>query len=717
VWSTGALNTNQISVNVSGVYTVTVTNANGCSSTSVPVVVTVLPKPPIPVIVSSGNTFICQGSSVILTGPAGYTYLWNTGATTQSISVNTSGNYILTVFNANGCSESNSEPVIVMPLPVTPTITTSGPLQFCQGGSVTLSAPAGLTYLWSNGSVSQSTNVNISGNYTVTVTNANGCSAISVPTTVTVNALPAIPIITASGPTTFCQGGSVTLTAPAGLTYLWSNGSTSQSINVNTPGNFSVTVTNANGCSSTSVVATVTVNVLPAIPIVTTSGPTTFCQGGSVTLTAPAGFTYLWSNGATTQSIIVNTPGDYSVTISNANNCIAISSATTVTVNPLPATPVISASGPVTFCQGGSVTLTAPAGFTYLWSNGSTSQSININSTGNFSVTVTNANVCSSASGGTTVTVNPLPATPVITASGPTTLCQGGSVTLTAPAGFTYLWSNGSTSQSINVSSPGNYSVTITNANSCSASSAATTVTVNPLPAIPTVTASGPVSFCQGGSVTLTASAGFSYLWSNGATTQSIVVNTSGSYTVTVTNTNNCSSVSAATTVTVNALPPVPVITQTGNTLFSSSSTGNQWYFNGTLIAGATASSYTYTTGGDYSVTVTTPGGCSVSSMVYTASRNAWVQVTDTERFYYDLFPNPVTSQLTISYQLEQPHQVGISLIDANGRVITVQNPVMRTAGTYTLNANSIAERLWRGVYILRFTIDNKKVTRMLVKL
>ncbi|MBC8034759.1 MAG: T9SS type A sorting domain-containing protein, partial [Chitinophagaceae bacterium] len=214
------------------------------------------------------------------------------------------------------------------------------------------------------------------------------------------------------------------------------------------------------------------------------------------------------------------------------------------------------------------------------------------------------------------------------------------------------------------------------------------------------------------------APAGFSYLWSNGATTQSINVTSSGNYSVTVTNANNCSAASAVTSVTVNAPPPVPVITQTGNTLFSSSSTGNQWYFNGTIITGAIAASYTYTVGGDYSVTVTNAAGCSSSSTMFTAGRNGVFQITDTERFYYNLFPNPVTSsQLTIEYQLEQPHTVGVSLFNMNGRRITIQGPVARTAGRYTLNANAVAERIWKGVYILQFTIDGKQVSRTIIKL
>src|SRR5205814_711828 len=115
---------------------------------------------------------------------------------------------------------------------------------------------------------------------------------------------------------------------------------------------------------------------------------------------------------------------------------------------------------------------------------------------------------------------NPLPSA-TIGASGATTFCAGGSVTLTASSASSYLWSNGATTQSITVNANGDYSVTVTGGNGCSATSAATSVTVNPLPS-PAISASGATTFCAGGNVTLTASSASSYLWSNGATTQSI---------------------------------------------------------------------------------------------------------------------------------------------------------------------------------------------------
>lgn len=522
---------------------------------------------------------------------------------------------------ANGCEleMSNTVTVTVSAAPATPTITAGGPTTFCTGGSVTLTSSPGTSYLWSTGATSASINVTTSGTYTVQVTNAAGCqSAASSGTVVTVSAPPSTPTISAGGPTTFCAGGSVTLTSSAGSSYLWSNGATTASINVTTAGTYTVQVTSGGGClSAASSGTTVTVNVLPTTPTISAGGSTTFCAGGSVTLTSSAGSSYLWSNGATTSSINVTTAGTYTVQVTNANGCqSAASSGTSVTVNALPATPTVTAGGPTTFCSGGSVTLTSSPGSTYLWSNGATTASINVTTSGNYSVQVTNAAGCqSTASSATPVTVNALPSTPTISAGGSTTFCAGGSVTLTASAGSSYLWSNGATTSSINVTTAGTYTVQVTNGNGCqSAASSGTTVTVNALPATPTISAGGPTTFCAGGSVTLTSTPGSSYLWSNGATSASINVTTAGTYTVQVSNAAGCqSTASAGTSVTVNSLPAAPTISASGPTTFCSggsvtltSTPGSSYLWSN----GSTSASINVNSAGTYTVQVTNAAGC-----------------------------------------------------------------------------------------------------------
>ena len=690
LWSTGAT-TASINVTTTGTYTVQVTNASGCqSAASTGTTVTVTTGPPAPTITAGGSTTFCAGGSVTLTSSAGTTYLWSNGATTPSINATTSGSYTVQITNASGCQSvaSTATVVTVNALPAVPTITPSGPTTFCSGGSVTLTSSAGTSYLWSNGATTASINVTTSGSYTVQVTNASGCqSTASVPTVVTVNALPAAPTITPGGATTFCDGGSVTLTSSAGTSYLWSNAATTASISATTSGSYTVQITDANGCTSpfSSPIA-VTVNALPATPTITPGGPTTFCAGGSVTLTSSAGISYLWSNGATTPSINVTASGSYTVQITNASGCLSTASApTVVTVNALPATPTISSSGAVNFCLGSSVVLTSSTGTSYLWSTGETTQSITVTASGSYSVQVTNAAGCLSASSApTNVNVNPLPSTPNISAGGPTTFCAGGSVTLTSTGGFSYLWSNGETTQSIVVNSSGNYSVQIVNGSGCqSSSSNVISVTVNPLPATPAITPGGPTTFCAGGSVTLTSSPGTTYLWSTGATTASINVTTSGSYTVQITGSNGCTSLlSSPTNVTVNPVPSVPTITAAGPTTFcdggsviltSSASSGNLW------STGETTQSITVTSSGSYTVEQILAGCSSGNSLAETVTVN----------------PNPSVPTITAS---------GPTSFCAGGSVVltsssstgnlwstseTTQSITVTTSGTYTLDVTN----------------------------
>ena len=611
LWSNGAT-TQTITVSTTGTYTVTVTGANGCTATSSPVGVTVT-TPSSATITPDGPTAICQGSIVNLAANPGQSYLWNTGATTQSIDVGLAGTYTVTVTYAGGCSSTSPSQTVNVLTPSPASVTPSGATTFCQGGNVTLTANAGSSYLWSNGATTQSISATTTGNYTVTVTGANGCPSTA-SQAVTVNALPS-NTVTPSGPTTFCAGSDVTLTAASATGYLWSNGATTQSITVSSTGNYSVTLTNAAGCSNTSTPITVTVTT-PTPATITPNGPTTVCQGSIVNLAANPGQSYLWSNGATTQSINVTNSGTFTVTVTYANGCVDGSAPTTVTVlTPAPAS--ITPSGSTSFCQGGSVTLTANTGNSYLWSTGATTQSINTSNAGNYTVTVTGSNGCPASAGPLTVTVNALPSAN-ITPRGTTTICQGSNLTLTADPGTSYLWSTGATTQSINTSTAGSYTVTVTGLNGCTNASSPAIVNISSTTQA-TITPNGPTTFCQGDNVILSANAGQSYLWSTGATTQSINVSAAGNYTVTVTYVGGCNSVSSATT--TNVIAPTPAsITPSGATSFCAGGSVNLTATTGTAYlwsTGASTQSITATTSGNYTVTVTGTNGCdAVSSPV-----------------------------------------------------------------------------------------------------
>ncbi len=355
--------------------------------------------------------------------------------------------------------------------------------------------------------------------------------------------LACLPVINASSATNIFCGSSVTLSSSNGIGYIWSDGETTQSIAVSQAGSYSCNVTT--GCGNI-MSNTISVNIIFNNDSIYADRPTAFCQGDSVTLTATASSPtgYLWSDGETTQSIVVSTAGNYSCNITTTCG-LANANSIQVTVNPPPAAPTISPPGDsVTLCLGAM--LTAPLcyfcqfNYSYLWSNGATTQSITISTSQIDSVTIT-YNGCSVTSSPTNVTVLPSPQ-PTITPGGSTTICDGDSVVLTSSAATSYSWSNSDTTQSITAKSSDVYSVTVINANGCSATSSPMDVIVHSNPIPPTI---------QQFNDSLKSSAVTGNQWflsSNiipGATGQYYLASQSGIYTIKRTNGNGCSSFSA----------------------------------------------------------------------------------------------------------------------------------------------------------------------------
>lgn len=559
--------------------------------------------------------------------------------------------------------------------------------------------------------------------YTLSVTDASLNTASST-VSVQIAAGSSAPVITASGPLIICEGGSVTLTSSTADSYLWSNGAVTQSVTVSTAGNYSVTTTTAaSGCGpQTSAVVTVGTAVSPIRPSITVDGSLTFCQGGNVTLISTLGTTYLWSNGATTRTITVNTSGNYSVIVTNAAGCSSVASLpVTVTVLATPAKPVISAAGSLQFCEGGSVQLSSTPANTYIWNNGSSTQSINVFASGNYTVIVSNAQGCSSpASDPIAVIVWPKPALPTVSASSPVQFCEGGSVSLMSTTGNAYAWSNGATTQSINVTTTGNYSVIINTSDGCSSvASAPVTVTVHNNPAQPVITASGSLSFCQGDNVILTSSTANAYSWSNGATTQSITVNNAGNFSVIVSNAQGCNSIaSAITSTTVNALPPVPTISRSDNQLISSAATGNQWYFDGNAIPGATSNTLTISGFGNYSVEVTNAEGCSRSSAPFTVESllGEITILNNGDRFIHLTRPNPANTQAILNFQLANPAKVSVALVSDKGNLAAMPLTTRQmAAGSHEIKLDNFIRLLPAGVYYIVYRVNNERITDKLV--
>ena len=210
--------------------------------------------------ISTGGDLLkfCSGSSVTLTSSTANSYLWSTGATSASISVATPGKYKVQVTGGNNCKNISSETVVEpnYPLPTATISASNGAITFCQGNSVTLTSSPAISYLWSTGSTLASISTAIAGNYTVEVTDNNGCKKTSSVTAVTVNALPTATI-TATGNTSFCQGGSVELSSSTGTSYEWKQGTTvlsttTKTFSSTTAGSYTVKVTDGNGCTKVS---------------------------------------------------------------------------------------------------------------------------------------------------------------------------------------------------------------------------------------------------------------------------------------------------------------------------------------------------------------------------------------------------------------------------------------------------------------------------------
>lgn len=630
LWSNGAT-TKSIVVEQSGTFTVRlISMPGGCTSAvSQPVTVTLNPANPIPTITPSGSTQLCFGQSVTLTSSVPNGNLWSTGDTTRSITINAtqpSGSY--SVINRTGpCPVSSASVTVSTPTSFnTLVVQTPGPYQICPGDSILLLAGASVsgTLLWSTGQTGSAIFVKSAGSYTVRIATSNCTSAVSAP--VVVNMI-ATPTITASGPTSFCTAGSVTLTASSSSGYLWSNGATTRSITVTASGSFTVRTID-NGCTSrVSTPTVVTVNPQPTTPTISAGGPTSFCSGNSVTLTSSATVGNLWSTGATTQSITVSASGTYTVRVQYANCTSSVSSPVVVNVSTTPAKPTISTpNGTVSCTPGPGVNLVGPSGFSYLWSDGTVNQTLNTSTSGTYTLRVISGNCTSAASDPVTVVVNTAPSRPTINIVGNTTLCPGSNMALSAPAGLSYLWSTGATTQNITITSAGIYTVQTISNGCTSAVSLPMTINLATQPSTPVISTSGSTTVCQGGSVVLTAPSSLSYLWSTGATTQSITATSSGPYTVRVANGACLSAASTAVTVTVNTVatptisPAGPVnLSAVGGTVTLTASAADGYIWSN----GATTPSITVTSDGVFSLR-TISGSCTSSvSNVVTVNANA----------------------------------------------------------------------------------------------
>lgn len=517
---------------------------------------------------------------------------------------------------------------------------------------------------------------------------------------------------------------SYTWTVPSGAVI--ASGQGTNTISVNYPvgsnsGNITVFATAGACVTSTATLAVSVSSTAVEAPVSGGNQTQTFCNPNPMPLltasvTVPTGFEVVWYDAATGGMIVptptlnsVGTVTYYAASKNTITDCES-NTRTAVTLTILgTAPPTITTVGATTFCTGGSVTLTASNGNSYNWSNGATTPSIVVSTAGNYSVTVNQGGGCSSTSAPIAVTVNPLP-TISISANSNTTFCEGNSVTLTATSGTSYNWSNGATTAAITVSNAGSYTVTVNQGNACVNTSAPTVVTVNPLPTA-VITAAGPTSFCEGGNVVLSASNANSYLWSNGATTPSITAAAAGNYSVTVRNSNGCSNISSPTQVSITPKPTVSLTASPYTRLYpglNSTITANSnvgvtytWFRNGNLLNNVSGSTLPVNVDmlGNYSVRVTNSAGCSNNS--------ALLAITDSASAELFIYPNPNNGVFEVAYYNTGATKHTITIHDSKGarvysKTFDINTPYQRM--------NIDVRNAGKGTYVVSLSNQNNKV-------
>lgn len=470
IWSNNATSST-ITVSATGSYDVTVIHTpTGCQLVSNTVDITIYPE----LIAALPDSGMCPGETITLVAlPSVSNVIWNGSIQSSSIQVSTNSTNYYTGFDQNGCivfSDTNNVTIGTPPV----VNATASPDTICPGGTTTLSSGAaqGLQYLWSPGNqTTSSITASSTGTYVVRVSD-NFCPSFD---TVVVYQYSITPVILTAD-TSVCPGSNVTVSASGGpyVSYLWSNNSSTPTISVNTAGSYSVIVNNGT-CPVPSDTFT-----LSNFQITTPQAfnDTTVCAGQPVLLTSETGYSnYVWSNNIPGANILVTTSGTYSYSATDNNNCSVVSGSVVVTHTPLP-TPNITANPPAICLGQGSTTLSAgsQSNVTYNWQPSGSGNTIQINQPGIYSV-VADLNGCL---GFDTIAVSaadsPSISLPLFS------LTCGDSVVLTPAIGqnYNYIWSNGSTSSSIVVSSTNNttelYTVTATNSDGCTAVASASVV-------------------------------------------------------------------------------------------------------------------------------------------------------------------------------------------------------------------------------------------------
>ena len=619
---------------LNGTYTL-----SGCTNTNIATIsVTVNALPTVTASVVPTGSVICFGNTTTLTASGANTYTWNPGGIPGTI-VNpvpaANITYSLVGTSTAGCNSTNTaiQSVTVNPLPIvsiTPATTV-----ICVGASASLIAngATGGTYTWTPIGLNTLTiTPSPAGTiqYSLAGTSTAGCTSTNAAVqTVSVNAL---PTVTASASNSvICNSATTSLLGSGADTYTWNPGSLPNATPFSPASTTTYTLSGTytlTGCSNTNLaVQTISVNPNPTITLSALN--TTFCAGGSPTLTAANAASYTWNPGPFTGSVISPTPAAtvvYTLSGSSTAGCLSVNTLTqNVTVNPLPVITASASSASV--CAGYSTSVHGGGAINYVWTGGiSDAVSFTPVATSDYTVTGTDANACQNTAT-ITVTVNSVPGVTANISS--TVVCAGTSITLSGSGANTHTWSGGITDgAAFAPSATGSYSLTgISPAGCTSTNQAVVSVTVNPLPQV-TASVTNAV-ICEGYSTTLIGGGAVKYTWTDGVSDNTAFSPTStATYTVTGEDLNMCKN-TATISITVNTNPVLTV---------TSSNTLNCEAQNATLtVSGATT--YTWSNSvTDISIVVTP----SISTL-YTVTGTNLAGCTNTASYTQSVAPCPGT--------------------------------------------------------------------------
>lgn len=491
--------------------------------------------------------------------------------------------------------------------------------------------------------------------------------------------------------TIICQGESTTISlTETYLSYRWSNGAITPTITVDSGGVYSVTVSNGDTCTST---AQITI-IQSETPKPTIEGKDKLCTGELLTLHTSGAFnTYFWSNGDRDSMTTINRGGNYSITVTNAYGCRGTGS-TTVTESPNPVPIIVGNSN---ICEGETATLaTTESYIAYQWSTNDTTSTILARAGGSFVVTVTDANGCRGTDD-FSIVQNQLP---TLTVVGDRSLCESDTLQLTAQTNASNIsWSTGATTPTIDVSTAGNYTVTVRNDAGCEKTE---TIPIQQQPK-PQPFISDSITICPETGATLQAEGNFiQYRWSTGDTTAAIFVNQPGIYTLQVTNAFGCTGIA---TQTVDTFPSIQMPSISGDLAFCPDAgttlrvTGNGNYVNYSWSNGATGDSIKVFDSNTYKVTVSDSNGCTSQASITVQAFVVNAPPSDTIEFCAGSIATiqPEGNFVTYSWSngstqptlsVSEPAIFSVTVTDGNG---------CNSNATYTLIENQLPQVMIQG--------------------